>query len=239
MFSSSRALGWSNSGLLGERVRPPKPHSPRPAPPRPGGRPRRPGGGAGAPDGLGQLGQQPLRRRQVDAGVGDALAVLQPLGVPRSRSCRPATRLLSTITPRIACSPPAICAGQVVRRRRSGAGGSSGCCRARRRRRPPPAGRAPASCRLVVGDVGGGVVRAVLVAAQDDVGGVVAGGRQLGAHPVVVDAEELVRCPGGEHRRMAASMLPSGEFLKPTTEEKPDTRSRAVWSVTLRAPTPL
>ena len=38
---------------------------------------------------------------------------------------------------------------------------------------------------------------------------------------------------------IAASMLPSGEFLKPTTDEKPDTRSRAVWSVTLRAPTPL
>ena len=34
-------------------------------------------------------------------------------------------------------------------------------------------------------------------------------------------------------------MLPSGEFLKPTTAEKPDTRSRAVWSVTFRAPTPL
>src|SRR3954471_7617514 len=38
---------------------------------------------------------------------------------------------------------------------------------------------------------------------------------------------------------MAASMLPSGEFLKPMTDEMPDTRSRAVWSVTLRAPTPL
>src|SRR3954453_10924676 len=38
---------------------------------------------------------------------------------------------------------------------------------------------------------------------------------------------------------MAASMLPSGGFLKPMTDEKRDTRSRAVWSVTLRAPTPL
>jgi hypothetical protein len=34
-------------------------------------------------------------------------------------------------------------------------------------------------------------------------------------------------------------MLPSGEFLNPTTAENPETRSRAVWSVTLRAPTPL
>ena len=37
----------------------------------------------------------------------------------------------------------------------------------------------------------------------------------------------------------AGPCLPALDSVQPTTDEKPETRSRAVWSVTLRAPTPL
>src|SRR4051812_29626161 len=148
------------------------------------------------PCSLSQLGQHHLGRLGIDAGVGDALAVLQRLRMPAIEVLPSGDEIAldhhAANRPLTGCHLPCQVAHDVdlaeVVLLAVAVGGVD-----------HDDFRQTSLCQLPlrVGDVGCGVVGAVLVAPQDDVAGIVAGRRQLGAHPVVVDTQELMRSARG------------------------------------------
>src|SRR3954452_13462284 len=148
------------------------------------------------PCSLSQLGQHHLGRPEIDAGVGDALAVLQQLWMPTIEVLPSGDEIAlhhhAANRPLTGCHLPCQVAhdidlAQVVLLAVAVGGVDHDDF------------RQTSLCQLPlrVGDVGCGVVGAVLVASQDDVAGVVAGRRQLSAHPMVVDTQKLMRSARG------------------------------------------